>query len=191
MLHTMDDLSWLRTDAPRPLLRREYDKLVELGVFEDERIELLEGVLVTTSPQGGRHSAVTAWIGTKLVRALDESYDVRQHSPYAASDVSEPEPDVGVYPPGSRVDHPERAFLLVEVADSSLRKDRRIKSRIYAQAGVPEYWIVDLDHDVVEVLTDPSPDGYLVTTVRRAGDTLRPVALPGVALSVTAILHGE
>jgi Uma2 family endonuclease len=188
ILESMVDPSLLRTERVRPLLRKEYDRLVAEGFFEDERVELLHGVLVTMSPQGGRHSAITAWITERLIRALDTSYEVRSHSPFAASDYSEPEPDVGVYPRGSYHDHPERAFLLVEVADSSLRKDRKIKTGIYAAAGVPEYWIVDLDHDEIEVLTGPGRTRYRRRITLRRGDTLSPSALAGVAIAVDDIL---
>jgi Uma2 family endonuclease len=188
MLDSMLDPSLLAPERQRLLLRKEYDRLVAEGFFEDERVELLHGVLVTMSPQGGRHSAVTAHVAQRLIRALDESFDVRAHSPFAASDYSEPEPDVGVYPRGSYADHPERAFLLVEVADSSLSKDRRIKTGIYAAAGVPEYWIVDLDHDEIEVLTAPERDGYARRAILHRGDTLRPAALPGAAIAVADVL---
>src|SRR5580704_11900392 len=80
-----------------------------------------------------------------LVRALGDRAEVRVQAPFGASDVSEPEPDLAVVPPGSYLDeHPSRAHLLIEVADSSLQDDRRIKGPLYAAAGVPEYWIVDL-----------------------------------------------
>lgn len=188
MLDTMFDVADLGIERPRLLRRSEYDKLVAEGFFEDERVELLHGVVVTMSAQGGRHSATAAWVTEHLIRALDRSFEVRSHSPFAASDYSEPEPDVGVYPRGSYKDHPERAFLLVEVADSSLSKDRRIKTGIYAAAGVPEYWIVDLQHERVEVLTEPDADDYQHRVTLRRGDVLRPCALPGVELPVADVL---
>jgi Uma2 family endonuclease len=188
MLDSMLELADLGPERPRLLRRSEYDKLVAQGFFDDERVELLHGVVVTMSAQGGRHSATAAWIAQQLIRALDPSFDVRSHSPFAASDYSEPEPDVGVYPRGSYADHPERAFLLVEVADSSLSKDRRIKTGIYAAAGVPEYWIVDLQHDRIEVLTEPGEDDYQRRATLRRGDGLRPASLPGVELAVADVL---
>ena len=188
MLDSMLDFSQLGPERPRLLRRKEYDRLVAEGFFEDERVELLHGVLVTMSAQGGRHSATAAWIAEHLIRALDRSFEVRSHSPFAASDYSEPEPDVGVYPRGSYDDHPARAFLLVEVADSSLAKDRRIKTGIYAAAGVPEYWIVDLQHERVEVLTEPDEDEYQRRVTLRRGDVLRPAQLPGIELAVADVL---
>jgi Uma2 family endonuclease len=78
--------------------------------------------------------------------------------------------------------------LLVEVADSSLSKDRRVKTGIYAAAGVPEYWIVDLDSNQIEVLTDPVGDGYATRVIVQRGERLQPSQLPGVTLAVTDIL---
>jgi Uma2 family endonuclease len=184
----MLDPELLQPETVRPLARREYDQLVELGVFEDERVELLRGVLVTMSPQGAAHSGLTAWFMQRLTRATDESYDVRAHSPFAADDYSEPEPDVSV---SLRDDgpyhHPTKLLLLIEVADSSLRKDRRVKLPIYAEAGVPEYWIVDVNAQAIEVHTHPV-DGVYTSVVRfeREG-VLRPVAVPGVEIEVSSI----
>jgi Uma2 family endonuclease len=172
----------------RPISRREYDKLVELGAFEAERVELLRGVLVTMTPQGGAHANVSAWFAQRLTRLLDESFDVRSHSPYPASDDSEPEPDVSVNrPPRSLLEHPDRTLLVIEVSDSSLRKDRRIKLPIYAQAGVPEYWIASLKTGNVEVYTQPGPDGYQRLETYDSTGTLRPTSLPGIAIAVAEI----
>jgi Uma2 family endonuclease len=169
----------------RPLSRRAYDALVAHGVFDDERIELLRGQLVTMSPQGDLHSTVTARLAQRLIRALDESYEVRSHSPYAASDDSEPEPDISVSRRSRRVRfHPSKALLLIEVSESSLRKDRLVKAEIYAENRAPEYWIVDLATRSVFVHTDPARGAYRSIVRLRRKDVLRPVCLPGVALAV-------
>ena len=121
----------LQPERVRPLSRREYDQLVALGVFEDERIELLRGMLVTMSPQGDVHAGLTAWLAQQLTLSTGGAYDVRSHSPFAADDYSEPEPDVVVARRREKYAHPEppQVLLLIEVSDSSLRKDRRIKLR--------------------------------------------------------------
>ena len=140
--------------------RTEYERLVEEGWFADERIELLRGVLVEMSPQGEPHSRITAWFAQRFSRVLPiERWDVRAHSPFAATADSMPEPDVSIAPRGRRL-HQRGALLLIEVSDSSLRKDRVIKHEIYAEAGVPEYWIVDVKRKAVEVLTHPTANGY-------------------------------
>ena len=188
MLDFMFDPDLLKPEAIRRLSRREYDKLVDLGMFEDERVELLRGMLVTMSPQGAPHATISGWFVHRLARLLDDrDFDVRGHSPYAASDDSEPEPDVSV---SRRVpslfEHPTQPLLLIEVAESSVRKDNRIKAPIYAEAGAPEYWIVDISDSelVIAVHTEPTPHGYRRVEMLRDGDTLRPTKLPGVEIAV-------
>lgn len=189
MLDPMLDPKLLAPEKVRPLMRREYERLVELGVFEDERIELLRGQLVTMSPQGAPHSTITARLAQHFSRKLDiDEYDVRAHSPFAATDDSEPEPDVSVSRRRKRgVYHPSKALLLVEVAERSLRIDRKIKSEIYAENGAPEYWIVDVGAKIVHVYTDPVDGEYTkIRQVPRSG-VLRPTKVPGIRLSVAAI----
>ncbi len=192
MLDAMLDPELLEPERIRPLTRREYDRMVDLGMFEDERIELLRGQLVTMSPQGSPHSILTGRLAQRLTRALDETFEVLSHSPFAASDDSEPEPDISVSRRRLRgTAHPRKALLLIEVAESSLRKDRAVKSSIYAEANVPEYWIVDLKAKLVHVFTRPSAAGYKQIEVHKRGDMLVPLKLPGIALGVTDILSGR
>jgi len=173
----------------RPLMRREYDELVELGWFEDEPIELLRGMLVTMTPQGGDHSDVGAWLAHRFAAALPiEQFDVRSHSPFAATDDSEPEPDVQVSrKPKPRGSHPTTALLIVEVSRSSLRKDRKIKLPIYAENGVPEYWIVDLVKRVVEIYTQPEGETYVRVEHVDITGTLRPMLLPDIAIPMAEL----
>ncbi len=187
MVDTMLDPKLLAPERVRPLSRREYDQLVDLGAFENERIELLRGMLVTMSPQGGPHAGLTAWFARRLIRALDDTFDVRSHSPFVATDDSEPEPDVSVSASRSIKEHPSSALLLIEVSQSSLRIDRVVKMSIYAEAGVPEYWVVDVDASEVEVFTQPGPDGYRCRERFGRGHTLQPAKLPGIALAVADI----
>ncbi len=190
MLQPMFDPNILAPDGIRKLSRREYDKLVDLGVFEDERVELLRGMLITMSPQGGPHSAITSWLVQRLVRLLDESFDVRAHSPYAATEDSEPEPDVSVSrrAPGN-FEHPDAALLLIEVSESSIKKDRQLKAPIYGESRVPEYWIVDISGAAlaVHVHTRPTADGYRQIETLRDGDVLRPTKLSGIEIAVADI----
>ena len=170
------------------MLRREYEELINLGAFEDERVELLRGVLVQMSPQSEPHSRITAWLAQRLIKALSfDRYDVRSHSPFAASNDSMPEPDVSVAFRTAAGGYPRKALLLIEVAHSSLVKDRAIKREIYAEAGVPEYWIVDVRRDVVDVLTRPTKNGYALTQRLDASAVLRPTKLAGVTIAIGEI----
>ena len=182
MLGTMLDLEDLEPCGLRPLRRSEYDELVKLGVFDGEKVELLRGMLVTMSPQGTPHARLVIWLTRRLIKTLDDSFEVRPGLPFAASDDSEPEPDLMVTRDDpTRPDHPSTALLLIEISDSSLRKDRKVKLPLYAEAGVPEYWIINVSRRgelAVEVYTAPTPTGYAQVATLRDGDVLRPLHLP-------------
>jgi len=174
----------------RPLRRQEYDKLVELGVFADERIELLEGQLVQMSPIGPPHSGAVQELTMLLVPPLVGRAIVRIQSPFAALDSSEPEPDVVIVPTGEyHREHPSEACLIIEVAQSSLQLDRGQKQRIYAQAGVPEYWIVNVPERCLEVYTDPGHEGYASCQIVAHEGSVAPRAFPDVVVEVSRILR--
>lgn len=169
----------------------EYLGLVDRGLLDpDDRVELLEGVVTSMSPQSPRHASAIRRAVRELQRAFHNRALVTDQSPYLAAS-SVPEPDVAVVP-GTPEDydrrHPDRALLLVEVADSSLAQDRLTKSAIYAAAGVPEYWIVNLLDDVVEVLSDPAGGVFTSRRVTRPGELLTPLSAPDAAIQVTALL---
>jgi Uma2 family endonuclease len=176
----------------RPLKRAEYDRMVEMGLFEeDEKIELIKGFIVRMSPTGVPHASTVQALTQLFVLALVPSgrAAVRIMSPFAASDESEPEPDVAVLPPGDyRDDHPKKAFLLIEVSESTLRYDRREKAEVYADAGVEEYWIVDTGHASIEVRTDIVNGVYTQVTTYRRGQTISPRAFPDLVIPVEKIL---
>lgn len=172
----------------RPLKRSEYDRMVELGLFRDERVELFRGVLVKKSPRRAPHASSVEKLTELLVVRLQGRFRVRIQLPLAVLDDSEPEPDVAVVPLGDYdSEHPTTALLVIEVADSSLKQDRA-KAALYASAGIGELWIVNLDARTVEVYSSPEGDRYAEVRTLRAGDALRPAALPAVALAVAEIL---
>lgn len=188
MLDQMLDFESLRPDGIRPISRSEYDRMVELGMFDDERVELLRGVLVTMSPQNREHAGPTHWLTKHLTLRLGSDWDVRCQLPFAATDDSEPEPDISVSPTvgNPSLEHPSSAVLIIEVSNTSILRDRRVKAPIYAEARVPEYWIVDVSGSelCVEVHTDPTPAGYRHVAVLQADDVLRPIALPGIEIPI-------
>jgi Uma2 family endonuclease len=139
--------------------RREYDRLIERGFFgEDDRVELLGGQLMVAEPQGSRHAATVSLVADALRTAFGQGWYVTVQLPLALDDQSEPEPDVAVVR-GTARDyrdaHPSRPILVVEVAESSGTLDRRHKASLYARALVPDYWIVDLNDESVEVHRRP------------------------------------
>jgi Uma2 family endonuclease len=190
MVDPMLDPALLAPERVRPLKRREFEKLVELGEFRHENVELLRGVLVTMSPQGEPHARISAWFAQHLIKALDlRRYETRTHSSFPATSDSMPEPDVSVSVRRGDFQRPDpsNSILLIEVAQSSLTKDRVIKNEIYARSGVPEYWVVNVKTRTVEVRRGPTKAGYQRVVVKRAGDTLRPLKLRGVTFDVADI----
>ena len=179
----------VQPESLRPLKRSEYDRLIALGAFEDERVELLGGVIVRMSPQEAAHSFVIRRLHKIFIERLGERGEVQSQAPIAACGDSEPEPDLAVVPPGDyRAQHPSVAWLVVEVSESSLRKDRTVKAALYAKAGVAEYWIVNLVDRVVEVHTAPNETGYGARRVVEADGALTFERFPDVVVPVTQLL---
>ncbi len=145
-----------------------YFDLVRRGVLgEDDRVELLDGVVVAEPPSDPPHAAAVEHVASALRIATSGRAAVHTQAPFIASAWSAPEPEVAVVP-GTHADywnrHPIEAFLVVEVAGSSLPQDRLSKSRIYAGAGVPEYWIVNLRQGRVEIHRQPDVARRLFST---------------------------
>jgi Uma2 family endonuclease len=178
--------------------RVEYERLVDLGLFVGERLELLDGMLVMREPQGSPHAAIVIQIGQLLAAAFGAGWHPRLHSPLALGQDSEPEPDVAVVagmPRDYFVAHPTTAALVVEVADSSLRLDRRYKAAVYARAGLPDYWIVNLVDRVLEVHREPRPAAdapddwiYCSVDVLRPPASVAPLAAPTARIPIADLL---
>lgn len=186
---TTNQLDAMEGERLRPLRRVEFDRLVALGCFEGERVELLRGVLVEMSPTDPSHDQSIGTLTELLVVALLGKATVRIQSSYAASEDSEPLPDVVVAPLGEYWHgHPDRAHLVIEVARSSLRKDRGLKAGIYAESEIDEYWIVDVVGEQVEVLRERTADGWGSRRIANRGDMLTIAAFPDVQVAVDRIL---
>lgn len=147
------------------ITRAEYRALAEAGFFDDRRVELLEGVIVEMTAMGRPHILAQAWLNKRFTRSVGEDLSILPQLPLVVSDVSEPMPDVTVvaadWPQTQHDDDPPRAaYLIIEVAYSSLRRDLVVKAAIYADGGFAEYWVVDLIARRVVVHTDPVRRSY-------------------------------
>jgi len=175
--------------AIRPLLRREYDTLVGEGLFADEHVELLHGMIVQMSPMGPPHASTVERLTEHLIVKLHGRATVRAQSSLAASDRSEPEPDIAVVEKRDySAAHPASAWLVVEVADSSLRTDREVKSPIYAAMGVDEYWIVNLEAETIEIASEPKSGVYRSKRTVARGESAALSRFPDVVVAVDEIL---
>lgn len=140
----------------------EYHQLIDAGGFDEEmRVELIDGILCDMSPQSPAHAEIVTHLTRVLAGALDhDRFSLRPALPLSLGD-SEPEPDLAVVARGTpRPYHPASAALVIEVALSSRRRDLAVKPRLYARAGVTEYWVVDPEKGVVVVHRNPGAKGY-------------------------------
>jgi len=179
----------LANETIRPLKRSEYDRLVELGAFQGERVELLYGRIVAMSPQKGPHATAVRRVSRWLSKALGDRAVVSVQLPLAASDESEPEPDVAVLDDADYVDdHPTSAHLVVEVADSSRMKDLHAKALLYAMMGIRDYWVLDVERRELVMHRDPAGDCYRTITTHDADAMVALLAFPDLAARVIDLL---
>ena len=173
----------------------EYHQMLKAGIlYEGEPVELLEGLVVTKMPRGPDHEHAIRTLNYRLVRMLPDGWVVGPQTAATLTD-SEPEPDFTVARGeeaafADRHPGPADIALLIEVSDSSLRRDTRDKGRIYARAGVPVYWIVSIPDRRVDVLTDPSgpadAPAYATRTEYPHGAAV-PVVLDGVTVGTITV----
>lgn len=179
--------------------RVEYERLIDRGVFEPgDRVELIDGLLLVSEPQSSLHYTAIMLVEQALARAFGQGWSVRTQAPIALDDASEPEPDVAVVRGGVRdfaASHPVEPALVVEVAVSSLDFDREHKASLYARAGRPEYWIVNLIDRVLEVRREPAPEpsapygwDYAFVDVLGSTEQVSALAAPTVQIPVSDLL---
>lgn len=178
--------------APHRFSVDAYHRMIDAGILgEDDRVELLEGVIVAMSPQSVAHARIITRLTRMLVLHMGEAFEVRPQLPLTLDERSEPEPDIavvpaGVQPPG---EHPHHALLVVEVAGASLARDRDVKARLYARAAIAEYWLVDVERERVVVYRDPDAmQGRYQSREMRSGDeVLECRSLPGLSLPLSRL----
>ena len=172
--------------------RAQYDLMVDAGILTPEsHVELIEGEVIAMTPQGSPHAVTTGLIHRQLQQVFAKGYWIRIQMPLAINEDSEPEPDVAVVAGDIRdfTDaHPGTALLVVEVAENTLTQDRGRKQRLYARAGIPEYWIVNLADGQVEVYREPAGETYRQVRTFKSGDVVSPLAAPESAVAVADLL---
>ena len=175
----------------------EYYRMAEAGIFTpDHRVELIDGEIIEMSPIGARHlgcvnRATEAFTAEFRGRAV-----VSVQNPLQLTNYTEPAPDVVVLKPradfyGAKKPVAEDAFLVLEVADTTLRYDLNVKLPRYASAGIPEVWIENLVEDLLLIYRDPEGDAYRTALALRNGDSISPLAFPDVVFNVAQLLGGS
>ena len=179
--------------------RAEYDRLIDIGVFRPgDPVELLGGELIVAEPQSSPHYTAVYLAEDALRTAFGAGWLIRTQAPIALDDQSEPEPDIAVAQGTAReyaAAHPARPVLVVEVAVTSLALDRDHKGSLYARAGLPDYWIVNLVDRVLEVYRRPMPDAaaalgwrYGASQTLGPESSVAPLAAPAARVSVADLL---
>ena len=174
----------------------QYHRMGELGILRpDDRVELIDGELVRMAPVGSMHSGLVSRLNRLLVERVGRNGVVSPQNPVILSEVTEPQPDLTVLrwrADDYTADTPQAGdtLLVIEVSDSSLRFDRQVKLGFYAQAGVPEVWILDLRARRLLVHREPEGKGYRVAEVRTAGQQVCCAGLPGLCVGLDELFEG-
>jgi Uma2 family endonuclease len=178
--------------------KEEFYQLLDLGFFQDERVELVEGEIVEMSAQKNFHIAAISLVADALRAIFSQGYWVRVQGSLDLSPHSVLDPDVAVVtgsPRGCSAANPTSALLVVEVSETSLSHDRGPKASLYARAGIADYWVVNLVDRQLEVFRNPVPDsqqryghGYADVTILMPADSITPLAAPLGRVSVADLL---
>ncbi len=185
-------------DQPQPRLFTidDYFAMAEAGILgPEERVELIDGVVITMPPIGNPHNASVDKSNRNLVISVGTRGIVRTQGSIALNDRSMPQPDLVLlreredFYVSQRVG-PQDILLLIEVSDSSACYDRNVKLPRYAEAGIPEVWLAILPEQVIEVHTEPAGGRYTQMRTFRPGDAISPGCFPDIALPVSEILPG-
>jgi Uma2 family endonuclease len=181
----------VQVERTRRFTADEFERMVETGIFRsDERLELIRGEIVEMAPIGHRHSACVANLTKRLVTGVGDRALVWIRGPARLAVDSVPEPDLAVLRPHSYFTgspRPDDVLLVVEVAETSLHYDRTRKLRLYAAAGIAEYWVVSVGDGWIEVYRAPEGDGYRERRRAEREESVAPLAFPDVTVAVADV----
>jgi Uma2 family endonuclease len=171
----------------------DYHRMIDVGLLNDRHVELLSGAIVEMSPEGPSHANLNSNAADYLRECLGDRAKVREGHPITLPNDSEPEPDIAIVQRraegyGQHHPYPENIFWLIEFSDSSLTKDLESKSKLYAAANIPEYWVVNLQKLRLVVFRSPIDGAYSSMQTWERG-TICPLAFPEVQLSIDRLLH--
>jgi Uma2 family endonuclease len=170
----------------------EYHELIKLGVLDDKNVELLKGEIIEMVPEGEDHAEQNEDGYKYLLILLSDRAHLRQAKPITLPNNSEPEPDIAVCQPLGREyrlhhPYPENIFWIIEYSNSTLKKDLQVKAQIYAEAGIREYWIVDLQKNLLIVMQSPQTGTYTNQFTVQTGK-IRTLAFPNLDIEVDRII---
>ena len=192
----------LELNLLRPWTINDYEQMLETGILQsDESVELITGQIIRKmSPQGSPHAAAirrTDSLFKQFICQFDpQTVIVQQQLPITLSEFSQPEPDIALVK-ADRLDYEERhpradeVYLIIEIADRTLRSDLTLKKQVYAAAGIPDYWVLDLSHRQLYVYRQPTTTGYQQEQILEETAQIAPLAFPDKRLPVAAMLKPQ
>jgi len=173
---------------------KSYHRMSELDILDpNERTELIAGQITLMAAKGTPHVTSLHLLANALREQLGNTALVRTKDPIQLDDFSEPEPDL-VIVKGTVLEYaeqhprPEHVYLVVEVTDSTLKQDCEIKEKLYAQAGLIDYWVVNLKKRQLHIFRDPTPTGYTSHLILTEPNQVSPLAFPNLIVTLTSIL---
>jgi Uma2 family endonuclease len=174
---------------------QEYHQMSDLGILDpNQRTELIAGQIVLMTAKGTPHVLTVRLLATVLENLLTEqSVFVSTQDPIRLDNFSEPEPDLAIVK-GTILNYaeqhpvPENIYLVIEVADSTLKQDCQVKDKLYARSSIAEYWVIDIKNRQVHIFRDPTSTGYTSQLILTETHSISPLAFPEIVLSIASIL---
>jgi Uma2 family endonuclease len=170
-----------------------YHQIIAAGILDDRSVELLQGEIIVMPPEGESHAYYNTEVAEYLRALLGSRAKIRDAKPITLPNDSEPAPDIAIVQPLGTVylehhPYPENVFWLIELANATLKKDLGVKKEIYAAAGIPEYWVVNLQANELKVFRD-SIDGMYREELTLTSGSIQPISFPEIAIDVRRLLR--
>lgn len=164
--------------SKRLITAEEYHKMAEVGILQERGLELINGEIIKMTPIGSRHLSCVNLLNEILVEKLGRKVIVSVQNPVRLNEYNEPEPDISILERtedryASQLPTAEDVMLVIEVADSSIDYDRDVKLPIYAENGIPEYWLINLNQKEIEAYREPAGNAYRLRELLRSGDLIK------------------
>jgi Uma2 family endonuclease len=169
--------------------------MTEVGILTDEeKVELINGQIITISPQRSFHAAAIRRADRLFSKLFKENVIVQKQLPIIVNDFSQPEPDIAIvkYDPLDYDDrHPDatEVYLIIEIADTTLKTDLEVKRQLYASANIPEYWVLDLKQRQLHVYREPNHQDYQTSIILTEEQAIAPLHFPNTKIKISEMLR--
>ncbi len=166
----------------------EMEAMLRAGILhEEERVELIDGEIIALNAKGNRHEIVRTELINYWARRLPEDISFAEEPAFKLAAHNEPEPDIILFPDGMKVYdvRGDSVLLVVEISDSSISRDLKVKAPLYARFGVREYWVIDTETHETHIHREPGPNGYASVTIHPRTERLTPLLVPVLAVRLS------